>query len=523
MPHKRALLVGNASFKDKSLRALMAPVDDVHEFRAVLERQDIAGFDVEVCMDVDLAEVHDAIVKLYDDNHPDDVVLFYYSGHGLRDSHGDRYLALTSTSSATPAARSIDCSFLLKMMNRSVSKRQVVILDCCHAGAFVPDRSELISINTELSSVITQRDFEPIGRGRYVLAATTSELSAFERNGVSVYTSSLIDGIKNGAAASDKREISIRDLHEYCVKKIKDVRASMKPQMWVDPRIEFELLMIARNPVFLDCPVQKISILFLENEERQSIARFRLLNEGNVGELFQILFSNAQDFNKTLARFCLSKSQNLSNSTVNVYDKIRENIISRAESKIIHDELRMRIDLLFQEIWLKNSLEVGIARWCFRRVWDNGLRDACYSVVTNTMNAVLIRRGSMDSELPNIDELSIEIIREVVVHLVVSQSHLFSVFGIATILAEQESLKVTGARPRYDEWTNITEKVISRLRNTDSLFQVRSYKTIKFDHGNFEKCHEMFYLTGRMPGLLRFITPGMNITHDLKRRLSFDK
>ena len=93
MAGKFALLVGNSAFRHNSLTRLSAPPNDVLEFKQILEDSKIAGFDqVELKMDAALVDVRGAIGRLYRDRHPDDFVLFYYSGHGLRDQQGDFYL-----------------------------------------------------------------------------------------------------------------------------------------------------------------------------------------------------------------------------------------------------------------------------------------------------------------------------------------------------------------------------------------------------------------------------------------------
>jgi len=72
----------------------------------------------------------------------DDLLLLYFSGHGTKNEEGNTlHLALVSTDPDVLDQASIDCSWLRKTMNKSRSKRQLLILDCCYSGAFDEGRA----------------------------------------------------------------------------------------------------------------------------------------------------------------------------------------------------------------------------------------------------------------------------------------------------------------------------------------------------------------------------------------------
>ena len=81
--------------------------------------------------------VKDAIYDFFDDvrNSPDDTLLFYYSGHGVPDVDGDIYLASSDTDPDKPYRRGFSFEELRKMIQKSISTRVVVILDCCYSGS----------------------------------------------------------------------------------------------------------------------------------------------------------------------------------------------------------------------------------------------------------------------------------------------------------------------------------------------------------------------------------------------------
>ena len=102
-------------------------------------------------------------------------------------------------------------------MDRSFSKRQVLVLDCCHSGAFAHGAKAAQGV-----SVGTAEAFEGTGLGRVVLTATDSTQYAWEGDQVigdaqnSLFTHFLIEGLKTGAAdKDDDGVVTVDELYDY--------------------------------------------------------------------------------------------------------------------------------------------------------------------------------------------------------------------------------------------------------------------------------------------------------------------
>ncbi len=240
MADKVALLIGNSVYEHARLARLSAPSADVIALREALGDKAIAGFETELLLNAGLDEARAAINRLFADRHPDDTVLLYYSGHGVRDSHGDLYLALPRTDPDDPSPMSLDADFIRKRMSRSGSRRQVLMLDCCHSGAFQP------GAKSGGGDLLVRTDFDPGGHGRFVLAASGAEESAFEVDGRSIFTRHVVDALKNGEAAAEQEFITINDLHRYVARRAPDDNPAMRPRLWVDDQTT--PLILARNP-----------------------------------------------------------------------------------------------------------------------------------------------------------------------------------------------------------------------------------------------------------------------------------
>jgi DNA segregation ATPase FtsK/SpoIIIE, S-DNA-T family len=90
-------------------------------------------------------EMKDAIVDFFQNEEvkPDDMLLFYYSGHGIRDGV-NTYLSPSEINPKLPIKRGFSFKDLRTVIEdpRSVSGRKVVILDCCHSGSIEIGKGE---------------------------------------------------------------------------------------------------------------------------------------------------------------------------------------------------------------------------------------------------------------------------------------------------------------------------------------------------------------------------------------------
>ena len=140
MAGKFALLIGASSFGEGGPPALAAPEGDVVALQAVLSDDKIAGFrpgDVKFALNSGLEDTQKLVHWLFDKRSKDDLLLLYYTGHGIKDTRdGELYLALAGTDENDPWPASLRASEIKRQLNFSDSGRKLVILDCCHSGAF---------------------------------------------------------------------------------------------------------------------------------------------------------------------------------------------------------------------------------------------------------------------------------------------------------------------------------------------------------------------------------------------------
>ncbi|MEH2177594.1 caspase, EACC1-associated type [Nostoc sp.] len=230
---KIALLIGVNEYGN-GLSSLPAAAKDVEGMREVLENSEIGGFDqVTPLINPERQAMEEAIYTLFANRKKDDLLLLFFSGHGVKDDSGNLYLAAHNTRKqeetlVQPTA--VAASYIQNIMSNSRSKRQVVILDCCFSGAFAEGMKAkddgCVPVKQQLG-----------GEGRAVLTSSTSTQYSFEHPGfeLSVYTHFLVEGLKTGIADRDKDgRVSIDELHEYACEKVQETAPEkMKPKIYV--------------------------------------------------------------------------------------------------------------------------------------------------------------------------------------------------------------------------------------------------------------------------------------------------
>ena len=134
---KYALIIGNNQYNDPKLARLKTPAADAQALANVLSDQNIGSFD-SVLSQVNRTETHVRrnISTFLSSKKLEDLVLVYFSGHGILDDRGRLFLALKDTQTRLLTATAIAATFISEEMDRCRSRRQILILDCCNSGAF---------------------------------------------------------------------------------------------------------------------------------------------------------------------------------------------------------------------------------------------------------------------------------------------------------------------------------------------------------------------------------------------------
>src|SRR5215216_3158904 len=286
---KYALIIGNNKYNDPKLAQLKTPAADSQALAKILDDQKIGSFDqFTPLINQTETRVRRAISEFLTDKKPDDLVMLYFSGHGILDDRGRLYLALKDTQVNLLKATSLPSSFLTDEMDSCRSKRQILILDCCHSGAFAR------GVKGEQKAV-TEATFEGSGFGRVVLTASDSTQYALEGDQVlkqtefSLFTHFLLDGLRTGQAdINNDGQISLDEWYDYTYGRVISETPRQVPHKW--SYNQQGDLVIARNP-FLQKKVAELPYELVQALESSFVG----IRESAVNELGKYLQSRDPD------------------------------------------------------------------------------------------------------------------------------------------------------------------------------------------------------------------------------------
>ncbi|HEX9840178.1 MAG TPA: caspase family protein, partial [Anaerolineales bacterium] len=222
MSGKFALIIGNTEYSDPKLEQLSAPGRDAEEFARVLKSPEVCAFDeVNILLNQPEFIVSEAIDGFFDERKPDDLLLLYFSGHGVRDELGALYLAVQNTNRFRLRSTAIKSDFIRDAMDQSRSRRQVLILDCCNSGAFAQGTKAAMGV-----SIGTAPAFQG-GYGRVILTASDSTQFAWEGDKIigetdnSLFTHFLVEGLEGEADLDGDGRITVDELYDYAYEMVK--------------------------------------------------------------------------------------------------------------------------------------------------------------------------------------------------------------------------------------------------------------------------------------------------------------
>lgn len=181
---RRALIVGINNYPTAPLKGC---VNDANTLSSILQRNSDGSpnFDVKLLTDpsesVTKSTLRESIEKLFAQDC--DIALFYFSGHGFLKSNGG-YIV---TSDYKKYDEGISMDEILNYANQSTIRNKVIILDCCHSGAFG-------------TPSINNNGLAQLSDGLTILTASKDSESALEINGGGVFTGLLADALYGGAS-----------------------------------------------------------------------------------------------------------------------------------------------------------------------------------------------------------------------------------------------------------------------------------------------------------------------------------
>jgi hypothetical protein len=222
----RALLIGNSTYltDEHNLQALKGPVKDIAALnRALIDPRSglFEDADVSLLPEATSDRAVRALGRFFGTATRDDVLLLYFSGHGKLDQAGRLHLCMQDTDTSELLSTAVSSARVNEFADASRARNVVIVLDCCHAGAFR---------GADLGQAVA-------GPGRYVMTScrgTQLANDATVENGTSLFTQYLVDALVSAAADQDgDGYVTFSDLYAYVDRQLREAGKQI-PQRRVD-------------------------------------------------------------------------------------------------------------------------------------------------------------------------------------------------------------------------------------------------------------------------------------------------
>lgn len=210
-----ALIIGASEFpEDSSIHAIPNVVANIDLLRASLTDPNLIGIpeqNVIVSLNEDKRKIEKKLRNVSElTREKNSTMLVYYTGHGILSSRDFKlYLTTYNTSKTDLEIDGIHIDILKSYIKRSRAGRKIVILDCCHSGAFI--EGSMGSVSARIHPDTND------SAGTYIMtSAAEDEPAMFPIHSPAkptYFTGKLVDVINNGLDIENEY-CTLRDIYE---------------------------------------------------------------------------------------------------------------------------------------------------------------------------------------------------------------------------------------------------------------------------------------------------------------------
>jgi cyclophilin family peptidyl-prolyl cis-trans isomerase len=240
----RAVLLGTSTFADPTLSALPAVANNLTDLSALLTSQYGTALPAAHCTVRHNQNDVGAIGELLENvaRQAEDMLLIYYSGHGLVDVRGELHLSLPGTRSDLLRWTALPFSRVREVVADSAARNRILILDCCFSGRAIEsmaDQQSVISGQVEIT-------------GTYTLTSTTANSPAQAPWGArhTAFSGALVE-LLGGGAPDEPELLTLHDIYRHLVRVLQSRGLPRPEQRGTNTT---DQLALARNAHYLPPP-----------------------------------------------------------------------------------------------------------------------------------------------------------------------------------------------------------------------------------------------------------------------------
>lgn len=217
---RSALIVASEAFADPGLPWLRRVAVNASALADALADPDIGDFDVQTLVNAPAQAIRARVAEFFAGRGPGDVLLVYYAGYGIRDDHGELYLAAADTVPGRLEPTAVPAEFISQQIGSGGSRQVALLLDCAEYLTF--------------PAGLTAKGSAGPGMAQEFRAAGQTVIAAYGGPGYAAggpaFTAALVEGLETGAADrhGDGR-VGLDDLYDYAARRMRDLPAGSAP------------------------------------------------------------------------------------------------------------------------------------------------------------------------------------------------------------------------------------------------------------------------------------------------------
>jgi uncharacterized caspase-like protein len=213
------------------------------------------------------------------------LVIFYFSGHGIIDENNEGYIAPYDMDPQDPFVCGINMEEIRDVISKSKNKASVaMILDCCYAGIATKNAKAMAPPETMTKNMYTQQLKKLIespseqnhsGKGKIVLASSEANAVSREKNNCrhldndsphthGAFSFHLLEGLDGKAADPETGVITIEGLRKHIENQM-NIEGRQKPMYYIADASQIESIKIALSQSQFN---KKVSQLIGDVEQR---------------------------------------------------------------------------------------------------------------------------------------------------------------------------------------------------------------------------------------------------------------
>jgi elongation factor Tu len=235
-----AVLIGASSYRDEALPDLPSVANNLTALRAALTEPEHGSFAPSRCLVIENPVDQSQVARQLADvaAAAEDVLLIYYTGHGLVGTRRQElFLGLSDTDPARPQYSALPFAWIRDELLDSIAATKVLILDCCFSGlaveGFLSDQDALVQGQVSV-------------RGTYTLAATPANMAALAPPDAehTAFSGELLTLLREGVPAGPP-ELDLHLIYQRLARRMREEGWPTPKQYGTDNVLQ---LALARNP-----------------------------------------------------------------------------------------------------------------------------------------------------------------------------------------------------------------------------------------------------------------------------------